>query len=228
MIVGLGNPGPQYARNRHNIGFMVVDRLADAMVGGFRDKFNGQIIRGTVADKDVVLLKPMTWMNLSGTSVGAAATFFKVPQSELIVIHDELDLASADVRVKVGGGHAGHNGLRSIFEHFGKDFVRVRCGIGRPQKGDVTKYVLGDFSGEELITLPTMVDKAVEALSLILERGARAAQNVTNPKPPKPKKPKTTPDDRKPAPPNAEAPSSAEPSPGSSPAGSAPGSPEKA
>lgn len=191
VIVGLGNPGPQYAHNRHNIGFMVVDRLAAIVGGGYRDKFNGQIARGTLAGQDVLLLKPLTWMNLSGTSVGAAATFFKTPPSEVVVIHDELDLAPGEVRVKVGGGHAGHNGLRSIFEHFGKDFVRVRCGIGRPSRGEVTPWVLGDFRGEELITLPTMIDKAVGAIELILDKGALAAQNVTNekPKPPRPPKP---------------------------------------
>ena len=191
LIVGLGNPGPQYAHNRHNIGFMVVDRLAGVVGGGFREKFHGHIARGTLAGRDVVLLKPMTWMNLSGTSVGEAASFFKTPPSEVVVIHDELDLPSGDVKVKIGGGHAGHNGLRSIFEHWGKDFVRVRCGIGRPTRGEVHAHVLGDFRGEELITLPTMIDKADKAVALILERGALAAQNATNPKdPPKPPRPK--------------------------------------
>lgn len=188
LIVGLGNPGPQYAHNRHNIGFMVLDRLAGVVGGGFREKFHGHIARGTLAGRDVILLKPMTWMNLSGTSVGEAATFFKTPPAEVVVIHDELDLPNGDVKVKIGGGHAGHNGLRSIFEHYGKDFVRVRCGIGRPTRGEVHAHVLGDFRGEELITLPTMIDKADKAIALILERGALAAQNATNPKePPKPK-----------------------------------------
>lgn len=194
LIVGLGNPGPQYAHNRHNIGFMVVDRLAGVVGGGFREKFHGHVARGTLAGRDVVLLKPMTWMNLSGTSVGEAASFFKTPAAEVIVIHDEIDLPGGDVKVKIGGGHAGHNGLRSIFEHYGKDFVRVRCGIGRPTHGEVHGHVLGDFRGEELITLPTMIEKADKAVALILERGALAAQNATNPKaPPKPPKPKPAP-----------------------------------
>lgn len=196
LIVGLGNPGPQYASNRHNIGFMVADRLAERLIGGYRQKFNGELIRGAIAGEDVSILKPMTWMNLSGTSVGAAASFFKLSPPEVIVIHDELDLDAGQVRVKVGGGHAGHNGLRSIFQHFGKDFVRVRCGIGRPAKGDVTRYVLGDFRGEELIDLPEMIDKAAKAVELILDKGARAAQNLTNPKPKK----------KKPPPPSAPAP----------------------
>lgn len=192
LIVGLGNPGPQYANNRHNIGFMVLDRLAAVVGGGFREKFHGHMARGTLAGKDVTLLKPMTWMNLSGTSVGEAGTFFKAAHSEVIIIHDELDLASCDVKVKIGGGHAGHNGLRSIFEHFGKDFVRVRCGIGRPKHGDVTPHVLGDFRGDDLILLPDMIDKACKAVELILDKGALAAQNATNPKPkpPAPKPPR--------------------------------------
>ncbi len=208
LIVGLGNPGPQYANNRHNIGFMVLDRLAGVVGGGFREKFHGHMARGTLAGKDVTLLKPMTWMNLSGTSVGEAGTFFKASQAEVIVIHDELDLASGDVKVKIGGGHAGHNGLRSIFEHFGKDFVRVRCGIGRPKHGDVTPHVLGDFRGDDLILLPDMIDKACKAVALILEKGALAAQNATNPKPVAvPKVPKPP----RPAAPAAESPASAAP-----------------
>ena len=191
IVVGLGNPGPQYAKNRHNIGFMVADRLAAAVGGQYRDKFHGLWVRGTLAGKDALVLKPMTWMNLSGTSVGEAATFYKAKPAEVVVIHDELDLPFGDVKVKVGGGHAGHNGLRSIFEHFGKEFVRVRCGIGRPKHGDVTPHVLGDFRGEELIGLPEMLDKAEKAVALILDQGALAAQNATNPKPAaKPPKPK--------------------------------------
>lgn len=184
LIVGLGNPGPNYANNRHNVGFMAVDRLATAGGGGWREKFHGLWTRGTLAGHDVVLLKPMTWMNLSGTSVGAAATFFKIPLARCLVLHDELDLAFGNVKVKIGGGHAGHNGLRSIFEHYGKDFVRVRCGIGHPKVGDVTGHVLGDFRGEELIELPLLLDRAVEAVELVLRDGAAAAQNATNAKAP--------------------------------------------
>lgn len=191
IIVGLGNPGPQYAGHRHNIGFMVVDRMAQAVGGGYREKFHGHWARGTIKGKDALLLKPMTWMNLSGTSVGEAATFFKAPHSEVIVVHDELDLPFGQVQVKIGGGHAGHNGLRSIFEHYGKDFVRVRCGIGRPRFGDVTNHVLGNFSSDEQPGLAAFIDKAVAAVELVLDKGALAAQNATNakaaPRPPKPK-----------------------------------------
>jgi PTH1 family peptidyl-tRNA hydrolase len=199
IIVGLGNPGPQYAHHRHNIGFMVIDRMASAL-GGFREKFHGHFVRGTIRGKDALLLKPMTWMNLSGTSVGEAGAFFKAPQGEVIVIHDELDLPFGQVQVKIGGGHAGHNGLRSIFEHFGKDFVRVRCGIGRPRGSDVTGHVLGNFSSDEQPALGAFLDKAAAAVELILDKGALAAQNATNqkaaPRPPKPppeKKPEAAP-----------------------------------
>jgi len=184
LIVGLGNPGPRYAKNRHNIGFMVADRLAQRAGDGFREKFHGQIARGRLAGRDAIVLQPLTWMNLSGISVGEAASFFKAAPSEVVVIHDELDLPLGEVKVKIGGGHAGHNGLRSIFEHFGKDFVRVRCGIGRPAVGDVTSHVLGDFRGEESASLLAMIDHATQAVLLILENGALAAQNATNPKPP--------------------------------------------
>lgn len=184
MIVGLGNPGPSYAKHRHNIGFMVIDKMATSVGGGFREKFHAHWARGTVSGKDALLLKPMTWMNLSGTSVGEAGAFYKVKPDQCIVLHDELDIPFGEVRVKVGGGHAGHNGLRSIFEHYGKDFVRVRCGIGRPKHGDVTNHVLGDFRGEELIELPLLIDRAVAAVTLVLERGAEAAQNATNAKAP--------------------------------------------
>jgi len=194
IIVGLGNPGPQYAQNRHNVGFMVADRLAERVGGGYREKFRAHFARGTLKGQDVLIIKPMTWMNLSGTSVGEAATFFKAPQNEVIVIHDELDIAYEQVQVKIGGGHAGHNGLRSIFEHFGKDFVRLRVGIGRPRFGDVTAHVLGNFSSDEQATLSLTLDKAAAAIEMILEKGAQAAQNATNqkaaPRPPKPRPPK--------------------------------------
>jgi PTH1 family peptidyl-tRNA hydrolase len=209
IIVGLGNPGPQYAHHRHNVGFMVIDRLAAAVGGGYREKFHAHWARGTLKGKDALFLKPMTWMNLSGTSVGEAATFFKTPQTEVIVIHDELDLAFGEVQVKIGGGHAGHNGLRSIFEHFGKDFVRVRCGIGRPRGSDVTGHVLGNFSSDEQPAMSSYLDKAVAAVELILERGAQAAQNTTNqkaaPRPPKP------PPEKKATPPAEGAPKKPEP-----------------
>src|SRR5580704_7650138 len=137
LIVGLGNPGREYAGNRHNAGFLVVEELR--RLGGladFREKFSGVWTKGDLFGKPVALLEPMTFMNLSGDSVQPAMAFLKVPPSEVIVVHDELDLAWKDVRVKVGGGHAGHNGLRSIIQRLGTpDFLRVRVGVGKPGAG---------------------------------------------------------------------------------------------
>lgn len=133
-----------------------------------------------VARHDAWLLEPMTFMNRSGVSVGAAGAFFGVPPDQTIVVHDELDLPFGAVRVKVGGGHGGHNGLRSIFEHFGRDFVRVRCGIGRPKHGDVSNFVLSNFANDEQPWLRDVVDAAANAVTTIIEAGASDAQAEYN------------------------------------------------
>jgi peptidyl-tRNA hydrolase, PTH1 family len=148
LWVGLGNPGAKYAGNRHNIGFMAVDRIAaDHGFAAWRAKFQGQLAEGVLEGEKVVLLKPQTFMNLSGQSVGAALRFHKLELSDLTVFHDELDLAPGKCRVKSGGGHAGHNGLRSIAAHVGNGFQRVRLGIGHPgHKDKVSGYVLHDFA----------------------------------------------------------------------------------
>ena len=148
LIVGLGNPGSQYARHRHNIGFMAVDRIAeDHGFGPWRSKFQGQAAEGRLGGEKALLLKPQTFMNRSGQSVGAAVQFYKLAPEDIIVIHDELDLAPGKCRVKEGGGHAGHNGLRSIHAAIGADYVRVRLGIGHPgHKDAVSGYVLHDFA----------------------------------------------------------------------------------
>lgn len=147
LFVGLGNPGGQYARNRHNVGFMAVDAIADAHgFGPWRGKFQGEVAEGRLGTEKVLLLKPATYMNLSGDSVQAALRFYKIEPGDMVVFHDELDLAPGRVRVKTGGGHAGHNGLRSIDAHVGPAFTRVRIGIGHPgDKRLVSPYVLGDF-----------------------------------------------------------------------------------
>ena len=147
IFVGLGNPGPKYAGNRHNIGFMALDRIAeDHGFGPWRSKFQGQISEGRLGRAKVLLLKPETFMNLSGQSVGEAMRFYKLEPSDITVFHDELDLAPGKVRVKMGGGHAGHNGLRSIHGHIGEAYQRVRLGIGHPGRKDlVSHYVLHDF-----------------------------------------------------------------------------------
>jgi peptidyl-tRNA hydrolase, PTH1 family len=148
LWTGLGNPGGQYAHNRHNIGFMAVDRIAaDHGFTPWRAKFQGLVSDGVLAGEKIVLLKPETFMNLSGASVAAAARFHKIELAELTVFHDEIDLAPARIKFKSGGGHAGHNGLRSIHTHLGDGYDRVRLGVGHPgHKDAVPGYVLHDFA----------------------------------------------------------------------------------
>ena len=148
LFVGLGNPGSKYAGNRHNIGFMALDQIAsDHGFAPWRKKFQGQLSEGRLGREKVMLLKPETFMNLSGQSVGEAMRFFKLEPSDITVFHDELDLAPGKCRVKTGGGHAGHNGLRSMHQHIGPDYQRVRLGIGHPgHKDRVAAYVLHDFA----------------------------------------------------------------------------------
>lgn len=148
LFVGLGNPGAKYAHNRHNIGFMVLDRIAgDHGFAPWKSKFSGQLTEGRLGAEKVLLLKPQTFMNRSGQSVGEAMRFYKLDSTDVTVFHDELDLAPGKVRVKAGGGHAGHNGLRSIHEHIGPHYDRVRLGIGHPgHKDRVAGYVLHDFA----------------------------------------------------------------------------------
>lgn len=151
LFAGLGNPGAKYAGNRHNIGFMAVDAIADAHgFAPWRAKFQGEVSEGRLGSEKVILLKPHTFMNLSGQSVGEAMRFYKLDVADLVVFHDELDLAPGKVRVKQGGGHAGHNGLRSIHAHASPDHARVRLGIGHPgHKDRVSGYVLADFAKSE-------------------------------------------------------------------------------
>lgn len=148
LFVGLGNPGAKYAENRHNIGFMAVDRIAaDHGFGPWRTRFQGLAAEGMLAGEKVVALKPATFMNLSGQSVGEAMRFYKLTPADIVVFHDELDLAPGKCRLKSGGGHAGHNGLRSLHAHIGEAYDRVRLGIGHPgHKDRVAGYVLSDFA----------------------------------------------------------------------------------
>jgi peptidyl-tRNA hydrolase, PTH1 family len=152
LFVGLGNPGRTYARNRHNIGFMVVDAIAEASrPPPFRSRFQGLAAEAVIDSERVILLKPQTYMNESGRSIGEAMRFYKIPLAGVAVFHDDLDLSPARVRVKVGGGNAGHNGLRSISEHVGNDYRRIRIGIGHPgDKDRVYGYVLSDFGKAEM------------------------------------------------------------------------------
>ncbi len=159
LWVGLGNPGPQYAMHRHNVGFMAVDTIAEVHgFGPVQKKFQGWLQEGRIGREKVLLLKPATFMNESGRAVGEAMRFYKLDLSALTVFHDELDLAPFKVKVKQGGGHAGHNGLRSIGQHLGPDFRRVRLGIGHPgHKDRVTGYVLGNFAKAEMDPLADML-----------------------------------------------------------------------
>jgi len=170
LIVGLGNPGAKYAANRHNIGFMAVDRIAeDHGFAPWRSRFQGLIAEGRLGAQRVTLLKPQGFMNLSGQAVGEAMRYLKLTPSDVIVFHDELDLAPGKCRVKTGGGHAGHNGLRSIHQHIGADYERVRLGIGHPgHKDRVTGHVLSDFAkadGAWLDDLLRGISKGAEALA---------------------------------------------------------------
>lgn len=165
LLVGLGNPGKDYARHRHNAGFMVLDRIQEQ--GGFPDwrkKFSGMM-----SEKDgVVLLKPMTYMNLSGQSVGEAARFYKTPPEQIVVFHDELDIAPGDMRIKKGGGSAGHNGLKSITAHLDTpDYWRVRIGIGHPGHRDlVSDYVLSNFSKEDAALVGAVIEKLADTVAV--------------------------------------------------------------
>lgn len=172
LLVGLGNPGSKYENNRHNIGFMAIDAIADAQgFPAFKKKFQGLLSEGQIAGEKVILLKPQTYMNNSGQSVGEAAKFYKLPIENIIVFHDELDLASSKIRTKKGGGHAGHNGLRSMDSHLNsKDYYRVRLGIGHPgDKEMVHGYVLGDFSKTESIWLEKMMEMIGVHAPLLLQ-----------------------------------------------------------
>jgi PTH1 family peptidyl-tRNA hydrolase len=185
LIVGLGNPGSRYEASRHNVGFMTLDALrSDLGLPDYKEKFSGVMTRGEALGNTLVLLKPMTFMNLSGSSVQPAMAFLKVDLAHVIVLHDEIDLAFGDVRLKVGGGHAGHNGLRSILERAGApDFVRVRIGVGRPPagfRGEVADYVLSGFDAVERAELPGIVLRAVDAAKKVLSLGTPAAMNQVN------------------------------------------------
>ncbi|MCA3266773.1 MAG: aminoacyl-tRNA hydrolase [Azospirillum sp.] len=177
LLVGLGNPGPEYAANRHNIGFLALDAIAAKhRLGPWKRRFHGETADGFVDGMKVVALKPLTYMNLSGQSVGEAARFLKIAAADTIVIHDELDLPPAKLRVKTGGGHGGHNGLKSIDAHLGtKDYVRVRLGIGHPgDKDRVADYVLHDFGKGEAAWVGDMTAAIAADLGLLI--AGKAAQ----------------------------------------------------
>lgn len=171
LLAGLGNPGIAYEKNRHNIGFMAVDTIAARYrFPAFSTRHHAEIAKGNIGGCEALLLKPQTFMNRSGVSLGEAARFYKIPSDHVWVIHDELDLAPGKLRIKCGGGDGGHNGLKSIDQHLGKDYGRIRLGIGRPEhKGEVTSYVLGDFGQDEEAWVKTLLSSLAEALPNLLE-----------------------------------------------------------
>jgi PTH1 family peptidyl-tRNA hydrolase len=170
LLVGLGNPGAQYSGNRHNIGFMAVDAIAAAHgISPWKTKHAGLIAEGNVGTERVLLLKPQTFMNKSGDSVQQVARFYKLTPADIIVFYDELDLAPGKVRVKVGGGNGGHNGLRSINPQIGLDYKRVRLGIGHPGKENVTHHVLGDFAKSDKAWLDPLLDEIARQAPLLLK-----------------------------------------------------------
>ncbi|HUX79428.1 MAG TPA: aminoacyl-tRNA hydrolase [Alphaproteobacteria bacterium] len=170
LLVGLGNPGREYAHNRHNVGFMCIDEIQKSY--GFapeKSKFSGLLSEGRVDQTKVYLFKPLAFMNRSGRPVGETSKFFKIPPEHVIVFHDDLDLAPGKVRVKQGGSHGGHNGLRDLDAHIGTQYWRVRIGIGRPlHKGAVTSYVLSDFSKEEKVWLDPLISCLADEVDLLL------------------------------------------------------------
>jgi PTH1 family peptidyl-tRNA hydrolase len=178
LVAGLGNPGREYERTRHNVGWLVVDELARRHGGSFRSKFSGRLAETRVDDLRLALLKPETYMNESGRSLGAAARFFKVDPAELLVVHDDVDLEPGRLQARLGGGLAGHNGLRSISQALGsQDFLRLRIGVGRPGRGDrrgVADYVLAPFDADE--DVHEIVSRSADAVELLAREGLDQTQ----------------------------------------------------
>jgi PTH1 family peptidyl-tRNA hydrolase len=178
LVAGLGNPGGGYARTRHNVGFLVADELARRHSGSFRSKFNGQLAEVRLDGLRLALLKPETYMNISGKSVAAAGKFFKVDAADLLIVHDDVDLATGRLQARLGGGLAGHNGLRSIASSLGtKDFLRLRIGVGRPERGDrrpVADYVLSEFEPE--LDVEALVARSADAVESLARDGLEATQ----------------------------------------------------
>ncbi|MDD7811248.1 aminoacyl-tRNA hydrolase [Mycobacterium sp. CSUR Q5927] len=184
LVVGLGNPGPNYARTRHNVGFMVVDLLAERIGSGFKlhKRSGADVATGRLSGRAVVLARPRCYMNESGRQVGPLAKFYSVPPAGVVVIHDDLDLDFGRIRLKQGGGEGGHNGLRSIATVLGsKEFQRVRWGIGRPPgRQDPAAFVLQAFGSREREEVPTICEQAADATELLIELGLEPAQNVVH------------------------------------------------
>jgi peptidyl-tRNA hydrolase, PTH1 family len=185
MLAGLGNPGSRYESTRHNLGFLVIDLIAERWGRPhFASKFRSLVAQASAGDERHVLIKPQTYMNVSGEAIGPAATFFKLAPSQIVVVHDELDLPVGRIQLKVGGGTGGHNGLKSIIQHLGTpDFIRLRLGIGRPPadfRGDVADFVLETPPPAESPTIQKMIELAAVAVDDVLREGLSAAMNRIN------------------------------------------------
>ena len=182
LVVGLGNPGREYATTRHNVGFMVADELARRHGGSFRSKFSGSLAEIRLGERKVALLEPLTYMNESGRSVAAAVRFFKVALDGLLVVHDDVDLEPGRLQARLGGGLAGHNGLRSLVQHLGSgEFLRLRVGVGRPERGDrrpVADFVLAPFPPE--VDVESIVQRAADGVETLTLEGLEAAQRRFN------------------------------------------------
>lgn len=189
LVAGLGNPGPRYADTRHNVGFRVVDRLAARASNAiFRDKFHGSFASVEIAGHAFGLLKPATFMNDSGRAVQPAMQFYKLPPSAVVIVYDELDLPFGTVRLKVGGGAAGHKGIKSVIEAVGGDVLRLRVGIGRPPpdfRGDGADFVLQGFAPAERDEVENVIDRSADAVVLVATQGISVAMNATNQRSPR-------------------------------------------
>jgi len=183
LIIGLGNPGQKYARTRHSVGFMVIDALAEKYgIELNKNKFDAHFGKGRIGDTDVILVKPMSYMNLSGQPVQQYKNFFKIKQGDILVIHDDIDLEFRILKIKLKGGHGGHNGIRSLIESLGGgNFTRFRIGVGRSGFGaGVSDHVLGKFEGDELDVLEQIIDHTVKAVTLVLDKGTKEGMNSFN------------------------------------------------
>lgn len=182
LVLGLGNPGRKYDQTRHNVGFAVLDRLAERGTTSIDKKHLGALVaKALLASQPATLAKPQSFMNLSGQPAASLRGYYKVDNQNIVVVHDDLDIPFGDVRVKVGGGHGGHNGLRDLNKCLGNDYVRVRVGVSRPPPGwDTVNYVLGKWSVDEQGRLPDIIDDAANAVESILREGAKAAMNHFN------------------------------------------------
>lgn len=186
LVVGLGNPGREYDKTRHNVGFEVVDVLQQKFgFSGWKTSGKAEVSRGSIGREEALLVKPQTFMNLSGEAVGHQARFYKIEPAQVMVVHDELDFAPGELKLKVGGGHGGHNGLKSIMTHFTRDFLRLRLGIGKPPGGKEggANWVLGRFDKQERQLIDGAIQTTVLAVVTVIEDGAQVAMNRFNQRP---------------------------------------------